>query len=296
MEVDEKIDYNAYGFRFKGDYQYNVAGLSAIGFELIQSSSYRWHGLHRGEKDVYIFQYTTRGYGAISIDEKIYQLAKDDAFFVRVPSNHCYYLPNHSSEWEFVYFTIYGEEVSRLFNRIVSTHGNILKFPINSEPITHIIETLQKIDAVGIKHGYESSSCAYTFMMKCLEYLEYGLQKSNNYPLPTVKAINFIENHYQQDITLDDIVAVTGLSKYHFSRQFHKVVNDTPINFLTKIRIKNSLILLTKSSQSIESIAYEVGYASSNYFSKVFKKIVGITPNNYRKNTTIMPVDKLFID
>ncbi|WP_426704452.1 helix-turn-helix domain-containing protein [Staphylococcus shinii] len=43
-------------------------------------------------------------------------------------------------------------------------------------------------------------------------------------------------------------------------------------------------------------MAYEVGYASSNYFSKVFKKIVGITPNNYRKNTTIMPVDKLFID
>ena len=141
-KLTKKIDYNAYGFRFKGDYQYNVAGLSAIGFELIQSSSYRWHGLHRGEKDVYIFQYTTRGYGAISIDEKNYQLAKDDAFFVRVPSNHCYYLPNHSSEWEFVYFTIYGEEVSRLFNRIVSTHGNILKFPINSEPIIHIIETL----------------------------------------------------------------------------------------------------------------------------------------------------------
>ncbi|MDO5659868.1 MAG: AraC family ligand binding domain-containing protein, partial [Staphylococcus xylosus] len=79
--MTKKIDYNAYGFRFKGDYQNNVAGLSAIGFELVQSPNYRWHGLHRGEQDVYIFQYTTRGHGAISIGEKNYQLSKDDAFF-----------------------------------------------------------------------------------------------------------------------------------------------------------------------------------------------------------------------
>ncbi|WP_238998841.1 hypothetical protein [Staphylococcus pseudoxylosus] len=74
--MTRKIDYSAYGFRFKGDYQNNVAGLSAIGFELVQSSNYRWHGLHRGEQDVYIFQYTTHGYGAISIGEKIINFLK----------------------------------------------------------------------------------------------------------------------------------------------------------------------------------------------------------------------------
>ncbi|MEB8177165.1 hypothetical protein NGH63_11800 [Staphylococcus xylosus] len=53
--MTKKIDYNAYGFRFKGDYQNNVAGLSAIGFELVQSPNYRWHGFCTEENKMYIF-------------------------------------------------------------------------------------------------------------------------------------------------------------------------------------------------------------------------------------------------
>ncbi|MEB7846456.1 helix-turn-helix domain-containing protein [Staphylococcus equorum] len=55
-------------------------------------------------------------------------------------------------------------------------------------------------------------------------------------------------------------------------------------------------MLLTSDDKNIEYIAQEVGYTSSNYFSKVFKKFIGTTPNNYRKTINIMPVDKVFTD
>lgn len=296
FNLEKEIKHNSYGFRFKGDFQSKVAGLNATGYELRQTHDYRWHGLHRGEEDIYIFQYTINGEGAITLDNETRYLETGDAFFVHVPSDHCYFLPTHSKQWEFLYFTIYGEEIGRLFQQIISSYGHIFKLPIHSEPICHIIETLERIETLGIKHGYDASACAYTFMMKCLEYFEYGQQQVNQYPLAIAKAIHFIENNYNQDITLDDIVSVSQLSKYHFTRQFKKSVKDTPINYLSKTRIKQALVLLSANDFNIETIALEVGYTSSNYFSKVFKKIVGVSPNRYRRDTSIMSVDKIFID
>ncbi|MCG7337909.1 AraC family transcriptional regulator [Staphylococcus sp. ACRSN] len=294
--MENEIKHNSYGFRFKGDFQSKVAGLNAIGYELRDTHDYRWHGLHRGEQDIYIFQYTLNGQGAINIDNQTSYLETGEAFFVHVPSDHCYFLPSHSEEWEFIYFTMYGDEVGRLFQQIITHYGHTFKLSLHSEPIKHIIETLKRIETLGIKHGYDASSCAYTFIMKCLEYFEYGQQQTQQYPITIARAIHFIENNYKQDITLDDIVAVSQLSKYHFTRQFKKSVKDTPINYLSKTRVKQALVLLSTDELNIEAIALEVGYTSSNYFSKVFKKIVGVSPNRYRRDTSIMSVDKIFID
>lgn len=293
----EKIfSHNAYGFMFKGEHQNKVIGLNSIGYELRQNHNYQWNGLNRREKDIFIFQYTLKGQGAIKIKNNKTTLEAGDAFFVHVPSEHIYYLPQRSNEWEFLYFTVYGEEASRLFYKFVENHGHILKLPIYSEPIKHILETIERIETTGINNSYIASASAYTFFMKCLEHFEYGLQEPNSYPFSIIKAIQFIETHYKEDITLDDIVEVSNLSKYHFTRQFKKYAQDTPISYLTNVRINNALPYLSANVKSVDWIAQEVGFRSSNYFSKVFKKIVGVSPNIYRKDTTIMAVNKIFTD
>lgn len=294
--MEKTFDYNSYGFMFKGEYQNSIVGLNAIGYELQQTHDYQWNGLNRGEKDIFIFQYTLKGRGAIRVGNQITHLESGDAFFVHVPSNHKYYLPQDSTEWEFLYFTIYGDVANQLFHQITDAHGHIFKIALHAEPIQYILETLEKIETLGINHGYSASAYAYTFIMKCLEHFEHGYQQSNNYPLPIVKAIQFIEGKYKEDITLDDIVEVSNLSKYHFTRQFRKYVKETPISYLTNIRINNSLPFLCTNTKSVEWIAQEVGFQSSNYFSKVFKKIIGVSPNRYRKDTTMMPVNKIFTD
>src|SRR5699024_10757711 len=100
-----------------------------------------------------------------------------DAFFVHVPSNHNYYLPQNSNEWEFLYFSIYGEEANRLFYKITNSYGYIFKLTNYSEPIKHILETIEKIETTGINNSYVASASVYKFIMKFLEYLEYGYQK-----------------------------------------------------------------------------------------------------------------------
>ncbi|MDX8045099.1 AraC family transcriptional regulator [Gracilibacillus sp. S3-1-1] len=286
----------SYGFRLKGDFQERVAGLHAIGREIRTDHAYCWDGLQRGEEGRIVFQYTLSGKGTIRIGNDVHSLAAGQAFFVLIPSDHCYYLPEDSTEWEFIYMTIYGKEVRHHFHHITDKYGHVLAFPIQATPIQYILRILDKLKTTSINNGYEASGYAYSFMMECLHALEYEQHEQKHLPLAISKAVSFIEAHYQEDLSLDDIVAVSKLSKYHFTRLFTSSLQQTPIQYVTKVRIQRALDLLRDNDKTIEQIAREVGYTSSNYFSKVFKKLLNETPSKYRRQKDMMPVDQLFID
>ncbi|GAE94371.1 transcriptional regulator [Gracilibacillus boraciitolerans JCM 21714] len=288
--------HKTYGFRFKGDYQERIAGLHSIGRESQTEHSYQWNGLERREEGRIVFQYTLNGQGAIRIGEENHTLARGKAFMVKIPSDHCYYLPKQSDQWEFVFITIYGEEALSHFNKLTKKFGQILSLTNDANPIKHIFRILEKVETIGINHGYEASAYAYTFLMEIIQYLEYEHQTEENLPVAIAKAMTYIEKNYAKDLTLDDIIQVAGLSKYHFTRLFAKTLNETPIQYVTKIRMQHALDLLQRSDYTIEEIARSVGYSSSNYFSKVFKNLLNQTPSHYRHSKSIMPVDRLFID
>lgn len=97
------------------------------------------------------------------------------------------------------------------------------------------------------------------------------------------KADNYMESHYDEDISLEDIAKEVNLSSYYFSR-FYK--GETGINFsdkLTNIRIDKAKEYLLESGLSIKEISFKVGYTDSNYFSKLFKKITGYTASEFKK-------------
>ncbi|WP_067844096.1 AraC family transcriptional regulator [Amphibacillus sediminis] len=294
MHPDSK--HHSYGFRLKGEFQNRVAGLHAIGKESRTEHTYKWDGLKRGEGGRIVFQYTLSGRGAVRVGEEEHSLTKGNAFFLEIPSDHCYYLPADSAQWEFIYITVYGNEALFHFKELTDKYGYILQLTEQSRPIKHILRVLEKLQTTDIQYGYEASSYAYTFLMELSLYLEHEQRQKDQLPVAIAKAVSFIEKNYGQDISLDDMVAVSGLSKYHFTRLFATAINQTPIQYLTKTRIQHALALLQTNEKKIEQIAQEVGYTSSNYFSKVFKKIINETPSEYRQNKHIMSVDRLFID
>lgn len=97
-------------------------------------------------------------------------------------------------------------------------------------------------------------------------------------------------------IGLDDLVAASGLSKYHFTRLFQKTTNLTPIQYLTKIRIEHAIELLRMTNYSIDEIAQLVGYSNGNYFIKVFHKRIGMSPGQFRESKNMIPVDHIITD
>lgn len=285
--------YRTYFFRFPEKQQQRIAGIYTLGWEKRNSASYYYDGLKRSEKGKIIFQYTLKGEGEIVIDNQVIRLTPGHAFFVNIPSNHTYYLPSDSEEWEFIHITLYGEEVWRSYHEIVKEHGNILRLEDTAYPNQLIFKLFDKAVHEEIKDAFESSSFAYTFIMELKRYLLHSTQSSNTIPESISNAVRYMQHHYSNPIILDDIVEASGLSKYHFSRLFQSIMQTSPMNFLTKIRLNKAIELMKDQDLTIEEIALRVGYSNGNYFTKVFKSIIGMSPGKYRNSENFVPFDEI---
>ena len=97
------------------------------------------------------------------------------------------------------------------------------------------------------------------------------------------KAIIYMNQHLEENISLEEVANYVGLSPTYFSRLFSNDMKMTYIEYLTKIRIEESKKFLVDSRESMSDIAIRLGFSDQSYFSKVFKKVEGMTPGNYRR-------------
>lgn len=118
----------------------------------------------------------------------------------------------------------------------------------------------------------------------CNKYRELITEGCQSTALGIIKtAINFLHRNYTKEISLEDVSQVICLNPSYFSRIFKKELGMTFIDYLTKLRIDRAKKFLVQSSQSISEIADAVGYRDSNYFSRVFCKVEGVPPSEFRQ-------------
>lgn len=100
-----------------------------------------------------------------------------------------------------------------------------------------------------------------------------------------VKGRQYITENYDKDISLDDVSRYLNLSPYYFSKLFKSETGTTFVEYLTNLRMERAQELLKDETLSIKEICASVGYADPNYFSRTFKKNVGVTPTVYREGS-----------
>lgn len=96
-------------------------------------------------------------------------------------------------------------------------------------------------------------------------------------------AKRYIDSNYGDNITLDSLAALTHMNKFYLVHSFTKFTGLSPINYLTQKRVQVSMDLLASTNYSIAQISSSVGFSSQSYFSQVFRKTLGMTPVQYRK-------------
>lgn len=101
----------------------------------------------------------------------------------------------------------------------------------------------------------------------------------------TIKYLReYVENNYTFDISMQEVAEDMGYSDAYFSKLFKQYFNQNFTAYLTEYRIKKVKELLTDTNNSIKDISRMVGYEDSNYFAKIFKRIVGEIPSKFREN------------
>jgi len=119
------------------------------------------------------------------------------------------------------------------------------------------------------------------------KYIISKMHEINNLKLTKVNSvlsivIDFIEKNYSSDISLEDAAELVNISPYYLSKLFKQETGENFIDYLTSVRIKKAKKLLSDPRNNVKDICYKVGYKDPNYFTRVFKKICGITPTEYK--------------
>ncbi len=98
------------------------------------------------------------------------------------------------------------------------------------------------------------------------------------------KAQSLIAQNYAKDMVLDEVSKELQISPYYFSKLFKKRTGSTFIEYVTGVRMEKAKELLRNTTKSMKEICMEVGYSDANYFSRTFKKNVGMSPSEYKED------------
>lgn len=132
---------------------------------------------------------------------------------------------------------------------------------------------------------FYSLSGAFTYLGDIFQMLlgRSFKEKEDQNTRPVRMAQLYVEEHYMQPVALEDIARHVGLNETYLSSIFKKQTGRSLIDFLTFTRVQHAKELLISHDKSINEIAEEVGFNDAKYFTKRFKKLTGVSPNEYRK-------------
>lgn len=101
--------------------------------------------------------------------------------------------------------------------------------------------------------------------------------------LVVVTVKRYIDHHYKENLTLDELAEKVSISKYHMAHAFKREYGVSPINYIIDCRIREGKRLLAETDLAPSQIASILGFSSSSYFCKTFSNIEGTSPTEYRK-------------
>ena len=108
---------------------------------------------------------------------------------------------------------------------------------------------------------------------------------SGGLPISQLRKVeDYVEGNLAEDISIETLAGMLELSTSHFSHVFKESTGMTPLQFVTRQRITRAQQLIRETSRSLIEIALEVGYASPSHFAQVFRRVVTVTPTEFRKS------------
>lgn len=100
-------------------------------------------------------------------------------------------------------------------------------------------------------------------------------------------AIEYIEDHFVDEITTQKLAAISRVSIPHFNRLFRKILRVSPMEYVLSLRVQEAQRLLSTTGMAMSEIAAATGFYDQSHFTKRFRKVTGVTPANYRKEYRI---------
>lgn len=259
-------------------------GLYQFGWEHCEPS----HSFGPAMRNHFLFHYVISGIGTLiaenSKKESISYSIKSGQGFMIFPNQICTYIADAQQPWEYVWIEFDGLRAKET----VELSGLCVNSPVYKAKYKDVAQTMKDEMLYIINHKDDSPfhliGHLYLFIDSFVKSSAITqISKSNNLRDFYIKeALSFIEQNFQNDITVEEIAACCGLNRSYFGKIFHEVLGKSPQEFLISYRMTKATELLKLTSLSIAEVGSAVGYSNQLHFSRAFKKIYGISPRQWR--------------
>lgn len=246
------------------------------------------HAMQRTDHPDHILIYCTAGKGFLTVDGVIQTVNSGDIVYLPSGSHHHYHADSQNP------WTIYWLHFDGMLANNFAQHINPVRkaqlrvqhtFSIGVQP--RIIRVFDGVAQLRHRHRHLAEFIQAGHQVQALlSYVALLVQQRNpytdsNFDTEHIRAI--MQENIHGQLNLDKLAQASQLSKYHFSKKFKKVMGESPINYFINMKIQRACYLLDSTSRSVKQIASELGYQDCYYFSRLFKKHIGIAPTSYRK-------------
>lgn len=245
------------------------------------------HSWGPGLRDTYILHYVHSGRGVFTILDQTYELEAGQGFLIP-PSDLVFYQADHEDPWVYSWVGFRGLNAKSLLQRAgLSARDPIVQAVPDEEDacyLDHFHKELMEIKDERTRHAM-GMSILYRLLAeltRCSPSPE-GEPHSTSRELYIRQAIKFIENHYSQKISVQDIADEVGLDRTYLSGLFKARFGHSLQTFLLEYRMSRAAGLLQNKELSISDVSRSVGYTDPFLFSKMFKKVYGMSPRKARE-------------
>lgn len=254
------------------------------------------HSFGPAARNHYLFHYVISGTGTLMADNakgetQIYQIKSGQGFLI-FPGQITTYYADSAIPWEYVWLEFDGLRVKEA----IDLTDLSLKSPVYHSHFKEFRELMQNEMLYIVQHSKESPFHLIGHLYLFLDYLTQSCQSSilkktgKMSDFYIKEAVSFIEQNFQNNITIEEIASVCGVNRSYFGKIFRKSVGKSPQEFLIHYRMAKAAELLKLTSLSIADIGNAVGYDNQLHFSRAFKSVYGISPRAFRNQNKMMPL------
>ena len=241
----------------------------------------------------YLFHYVLSGTGRLMANDSRgisheYQIRSGEGFMI-FPRQINTYIADPKLPWEYIWIEFDGMRA----REIIETAGLSPDHPVYHAACKDLRENM-KDEMLYIAEHHDAPP--FHLMGHLYLFIDY-LSRSSSSQIATSgrvrdfyikEALNYIEQNFQNDISVENIASFCGLNRTYFGRIFKETVGKSPQQFLLSYRMAKAAELLKLTELSISDIGNEVGYPNQLHFSRAFKNVYGVSPREWRNKNQMI--------
>lgn len=234
----------------------------------------------------YLLKLTVGGCGVLEYNGQRHRVPPGHFFWIDCAVPQRYYTEKEAGRWHVLWVHFYGANAGTYYEAFLnSNHGS----PVAAAPLDFSIYDLlyellsqDSTDANQLRLDFRASGLLTQLVSQCVLSTMLS-QQSDDMPQIVQSVRLYLQNHYTEKNTLQQLGAQFNINPYYLQKQFKRYVGQSPTEFQIYLRINRAKALMRSTRRPIGEIAYEVGIDNLGYFTRLFKQQEGMTPVEYRR-------------